>query len=222
MSESVVYAIRHSSGKQYVGSTARWKRRRSEHLGRLRSGRHCNKHLQSAWAKYGEAEFSFVVLEVVDDPAQLIAREQHWIDATSAVSDGYNLCAEAGSRRGIPHTEEHKAKISAAKQGHRHSAATKERIRAARATQTASVAEMHAANRGRPRDEATRQKIAASHRGKEVSAATRAKIREANLGKKQTPETRQKRAEALRAAWARKKALLEGPGEALEDDFGDD
>lgn len=95
MSELVIYAIRHTSGKQYIGSTARWSTRQREHRGRLRAGRHCNPHLQAAWNKHGEDQFEFVVLEVISSTEQLIPREQHWIDHTRACAEGYNLLAQA-------------------------------------------------------------------------------------------------------------------------------
>ena len=217
MSDSVVYAIQHVSGKQYVGSTARWKRRRAEHLGSLRSGRHCNKHLQAAWAKHGEAEFSFVVLEVVPDAEDLLRREQHWMDHLRAVEDGYNLCVEAGSRRGVPHSQEHRARISEAKQGHRHSDETKAHIRAARAAQTMrpeAMAKTHAANRGKPRSADTRAKIAASHAGKKLSEATKAKLVAANLGRKDSPETRARKSAAATAWRAKRRAQEQGIADA--------
>lgn len=208
-SQTVVYAIRHVSGKQYIGSTARWKRRKAEHLGRLRSGRHCNNHLQNAWALYGEAEFEFVVLETIANPTELLTREQYWIDTTQAVATGYNLLVQAGSRRDTPLTAEHRAKISAAKVGHAHSPETVERIKLARARQVmdpTAMAKTHAAVRGKPRDEATRAKISTAHAGKRLSDETRAKLAAVNTGKRLSDETRAKQSAALKAHWAAKRA----------------
>ncbi len=209
MNSAVIYAIRHRSGKQYVGSTARWAQRQREHRGRLRAGRHCNPHLQAAWAKYGEDAFEFVVLEIVADLNLLLIREQHWIDATQAYARGYNLLVQAGSRRGTPHSPQHRARISAAKAGHIHTEAAKELIREARAKQVMrpeAMAKTHAAVRGVPRSAEVRLRIAAAHAGKKLSEETKAKLRAANLGSKDSPETRARKSAALKAAWARKKA----------------
>lgn len=209
VSELVIYAIRHTSGKQYIGSTARWSTRQREHRGRLRAGRHCNPHLQAAWNKHGEDQFEFVVLEVISSTEQLIPREQHWIDHTRACAEGYNLLAQAGSRRGTPHTPEHCAKISAAKRGRPHTDETKALIREARARQTMdpnAMARTHAAVRGRARPADVRTKISAAHMGKTVSETTKAKLRAANLGNKDSAETRARKSAALKAAWARKRA----------------
>jgi group I intron endonuclease len=103
-----VYRIRNLvNGKVYIGSTAsdlayRWR----EHRKRLRGGQHGNRHLQSAWNKYGEHNFIFEVIEncLRDD---CVSREQSHMDACRAVGGVlYNLAPNAGTCRGVKHTEE--------------------------------------------------------------------------------------------------------------------
>lgn len=91
-----------SSDKCYVGSAINiYRRWLSHHLPDLRRGRHCNRYLQNAWKKHGEACFSVRVLELCDKP-DLVQREQHWIDILRTADNrhGYNLCPLAGSSLG--------------------------------------------------------------------------------------------------------------------------
>jgi group I intron endonuclease len=67
--------------------------------------------------------FIFVVLEKVPDKWDLLNREQVWIDALNAVTDGYNCTPTAGSCLGNIHPPETRAKISAKKRGIKLSAA---------------------------------------------------------------------------------------------------
>ena len=79
---SGVYQIRNErNGKVYIGSTVRFATRASQHLSRLRREKHGNKHLLSAWKKYGEASFVFEILELVDDKVLRRRREQEIIDS---------------------------------------------------------------------------------------------------------------------------------------------
>lgn len=76
-----VYCIRNpENGRIYVGATtkpiiARWNKHREE----LYSGSHSNTLLLSDWQSYGETAFVFEVLEVVDDPDSVFAREGYWL-----------------------------------------------------------------------------------------------------------------------------------------------
>ena len=66
-----IYQIRNkNNGKVYIGQVYATKganRRWLEHRAALRKGNHYNPHLQSAWNKYGEVNFSFEILEVVEN-----------------------------------------------------------------------------------------------------------------------------------------------------------
>jgi hypothetical protein len=64
----------------------------------LRQGKHQNKHLQSAWDKYGEYSFEFSVLEFTER-SNLLDAEQNWLDKTRAYDRryGYNIFKYAGS-----------------------------------------------------------------------------------------------------------------------------
>lgn len=119
-----IYAIRNLlDQKLYVGSAMFLERRKKEHFQALRGGYHFNRHLQCAWRRDGEANFVFEVLEIVPDRADLIAREQYYIDSLRAYDDsvGYNLRRKAESNLGIKFSPEAVAKNRAARFGKKRS-----------------------------------------------------------------------------------------------------
>jgi group I intron endonuclease len=87
-----------ANGKIYIGSAVNLRRRLEEHWHGLRGGYHHNRHLQSAWNKYGKSQFRFSVLELtgVDD---VLRAEQIWIDKTGCADRriGFNIFDVAGS-----------------------------------------------------------------------------------------------------------------------------
>jgi group I intron endonuclease len=98
---SGVYAIRNGiNQKCYVGSAVSLARRFYNHVWHLERGTHRNPKLLASWRKNGAPTFTFEVLEVVANPADLVEREQYWIDRTDAAKKGYNICAVAGSSLG--------------------------------------------------------------------------------------------------------------------------
>lgn len=92
MNQSGIYKITClPTGKLYVGSAAIFRKRRDRHWQHLREKKHDNLHLQRAWEKYGPDAFKFEVLEVIEDRALMLGREQHWIDALNTYADGFNM-----------------------------------------------------------------------------------------------------------------------------------
>lgn len=97
---SGVYQIRClPNGKIYIGSAVDLRRRWEQHRGKLRRGSHHNVHLQNAWNTYGEANFSFSILELVHEPDSLLRAEQKWLDKTESSNPdfGFNIFNTAGS-----------------------------------------------------------------------------------------------------------------------------
>lgn len=82
------------TGQIYVGSTYSLGIRKSQHFSNLRKNRHCNKYLQNSFNKYGEENFVFDVVQIVDKIEDLIFYEQKWINLTRCYIKefGYNLC----------------------------------------------------------------------------------------------------------------------------------
>lgn len=96
---NVIYKIRNLiNGNFYVGSTTNRKERWRTHRNKLRGGRHHCRHLQAAWAKYGEERFIFEVVEEVPAWDTLQAAEDVWL----VVHVGKDYCYNHGTRSGAP------------------------------------------------------------------------------------------------------------------------
>lgn len=112
MNTSGIYIIKNKiNGKFYVGSAVNIKNRWYNHVKTLKENIHKNRRLQNAWNKYGEQNFQFEILELVDDINDLINKEQYWIDILQACKNGYNLSPIAGSTLGVKFSEESKNKL---------------------------------------------------------------------------------------------------------------
>lgn len=69
-----------TTGVIYIGSTsASFKKRWGKHKQRLRHNYHENSYLQNAWNKYGEENFIFEIVEVVDNVDIVKERESYWL-----------------------------------------------------------------------------------------------------------------------------------------------
>lgn len=91
-----IYSIRCSiNGYIYIGSTTTsFQQRWGEHKRKLQNNKHPNRHLQSAWNKYGKDAFVFTVVEVIDDKPTIIAAEQFYLDVFKGDSC-YNIIETA-------------------------------------------------------------------------------------------------------------------------------
>lgn len=85
-----------TTGKFYIGSAINLKRRFEEHKTLLRHNKHHNRRLQNSWNKYGEHNFKFDVIELVEED-YLLDIEQQWIDNTNVCKIGFNLAQKAGA-----------------------------------------------------------------------------------------------------------------------------
>jgi len=174
-----IYQIRNVHNNSiYIGSAVCLARRRREHFGSLKAGRHYNKPLSRAYAKYGDGSLTFEVIEYVDNPALLVEREQHWIDT---LRPRYNAAPKAGSTLGYRYTPEQRAKLREAQIRYaRKNPRTPEfcaRMSAARKGQ--SFSESHLAN--------IRRAVALT-KGIPRTSEVRAKLSEAILRRNSTPE----------------------------------
>jgi group I intron endonuclease len=112
----VIYSIINKiNGHQYIGSAKNYYKRKSLHLRQLKNNKHHSKYLQNAWNKYGEENFTFLILEKIEK--DLILREQWWIDNSHCE---YNMCKIAGSSLGLKRSEESKEKMRQAHLGKVH------------------------------------------------------------------------------------------------------
>lgn len=186
MKKSGIYRIiNNANGRVYVGSAVNLERRRWDHFKSLKGGYHRNRFMQRAWDKYGEDQFSFEVIEYVDDKELLIEREQLHLDQLSfEVGDPnkcYNICSVAGSLLGTKRTAESRAKMSAAAMG--------------RVISEEHRAKLSAIHKGRVKSAETRAKLSAARKGRKMSAEFCRKISEAKRGTVASEETRRKMSE---------------------------
>lgn len=90
-------------GKKYIGLSRdiyeRWKQHKKE----LKCNRHINRHLQFAWNKYGEENFSFYILE--ECVSEILGeREIYYIQKYDSLnqSAGYNLTSGGDGTNDVP------------------------------------------------------------------------------------------------------------------------
>lgn len=250
---SGIYRIWHvDSGKSYIGSSVTLRRRIRDHFRDLRAGAHANPKLQRAWNAHGEDAFRCEVVEL-DEKSQLTKREQFYIDSFHAIgATGFNVVPRADRREmstetreriaaamrtpenrelmrkyatGRKHSDEAKAKVSAAARGRKHSASSRSKMSALRIGMKFSdehrrnIAAARARQRPFTKEEINRRsaRVRATYAslsderllpmrtarlGLKSSAEHCAKISAANRGRKFSEEHKA----ALRAAWAKRKS----------------
>jgi len=184
--------IETTTGKFYIGSTANTQTRWAWHRTTLHRGTHHSKHLQRAWNKYGADAFRFESVEDCTncDDAQLLAREQAWLDKTECWrrAFGFNISKSADAPwRGRKHSTETRAKMSKTRQGRVVSEETKRKIAqslSGRKRPTEVVEKMRASLQGRKLTEEHKANIGRSGLGRVVTEATRNKIAAARRGQK--------------------------------------
>jgi group I intron endonuclease len=199
--KSGIYQINIGDGF-YIGSAISLTKRRNQHFSDLRASRHANIHLQRAFNKHGSIYFEIV--EIVEDVARLIEREQFYIDT---MKPRYNIAVTAGSQLGFRHSAESRALISKVQKGRVLSPETCRKMSEAR--QGIKLSEEHrknisASKKGRknpfykagsrhpqygiPKSEQTRERISetsrtrGSHRGSNNAASKTGVLYDVNTG----------------------------------------
>ena len=103
-----IYQIKNQvNNKIYIGSSVNIKQRIAKHYALLRHDRHNNEHLQNAWSKYGEKNFSWSIIELCSEDL-LLDLEQWYIDI---LKPEYNI---QPSTTHTIHAKETKIKLSKA------------------------------------------------------------------------------------------------------------
>lgn len=153
------------TGKVYIGSAFDFVIRRTEHKYHLRRGNHHNQHLQNAWNKYGEFNFSFELIGEYK-PDDLKKQEQYWVDFYQSANPelGFNIAAI----------------ISAPMAGRNHSPETRKKI-------SESQKGIPVPSRRHKRSPESIEKTIAAHRGKKRSPEACLRIRNGKKGKPVTP-----------------------------------
>jgi len=183
-----IYEIKNiKNNRCYIGSAVDLMARKHLHYYQLRRDKHCNRHLQRSWSKYGEGSFKFSVIEVVNDRNMLIEREQFWFDSQNPE---FNICKVAGSSLGCTYSEETKKKLSIANKGNqkwlgrKHSEETKKKIGEKNRGSKARV--------GKPHSEETKEKIREARKGTKHTRESKIKIGEGRRGRKHSAEAKKK------------------------------
>lgn len=148
------------NNKFYIGSSKDLNKRLSRHKIDLRSNRHTNQHLQRSWNKYGEINFTFIIIDYCDI-SKLIEFEQFYIDL---YEPNFNMCKIANSCLGIKRSNKTKRKMSAARKGMKF---TKEHCK------NLSISKI---GKSRILTEEHKQKISMGNKGKIISLKTRRKL----------------------------------------------
>lgn len=216
---SGVYAILNIlNEKVYVGSAIHLYRRWRDHKSNLKINKSNCLLLQRAWNKYGEENFIFVVLELVEDQTKLVEIETSWIKRldSSNVELGYNILPTGYSRLGLkasnetkfkmslaakrkPKSEEMKIKLSASKMGHSVSEETRIKIGLAgigRITSEETKKKLSIAGKGRMHTIEARANMSNGAKDRKVSEEAKIKMSISRKGRKHSAETRFKMSEA--------------------------
>jgi len=111
--KSVIYSIINlKNNKMYIGSAVNFRLRYNQHMYDLRRKNHHSPHFQRSWEKYGKDNFSFEIIELVDDKTKLLEREQVWLDL---FKPEYNICKVAGSQLGRTWTLDEEKRLNISK-----------------------------------------------------------------------------------------------------------
>ena len=140
-----------ANNKIYIGSSVNIGSRLTRHRSDLKLNNHHSILLQRAFNKYNEDAFEIDVIEVLERQELLLEREQYYLDELQAYDTrfGFNIAKEAGSRLGIPVTQETKDKISQTLTGYKHSDETKEKISTSHKGKSISNEHLSAMQQGR-------------------------------------------------------------------------
>lgn len=193
-SAGIYRILNRSTGKSYIGSACDIYTRFHTHLHLLKKNTHHSPKLQHSWSKHGQTSFDHLVLEIVQDTSLLANREQHWMDAFSAVTDGYNHYPIARSSVGRRLSDETKNKISKKAIGRKVSDETKRKL---------SVA-----HKGRAQTPAQKKALALANTGRVATPEQRLQMSLIRIGVKRNPIHVEKTAAKLRGRKQTKEQIL--------------
>lgn len=100
------------NNKFYIGGSKDIEYRLKCHRRNLNHSKHINPYLQYAWNKYGEDNFTFAIVEYVENKEILPDREQWWLDETQCYNNdiGFNVRDSVGLRVSNKINQERKEK----------------------------------------------------------------------------------------------------------------
>lgn len=98
--QGIYKIVNTKNSKVYIGyASISLGDRRDSHFACLRNGYHFNKKLQEDFDKYGEENFSFEVVEVIEDKDidTFKEKEKFYIEKYNSIEEGYNITAGGDS-----------------------------------------------------------------------------------------------------------------------------
>ena len=176
---NLIYGIfNRVNGKVYIGQTNDFVRRSSEHRRWLKTkNKNENRHLISAWHKYGSENFDFIILQSNIPDLFITAYEQVYVDYYRKFKGVYNLDGPVDCpHRGTSRSQSFKEKLRNSKIGKSRPPHIQEMLR------TIGLGKKH--------NQEFRDAISKRMRGRSVSAETREKLSLGKLGRKYTEEHR--------------------------------
>ncbi len=175
-----IYRITSPSGKSYIGQTTRFKERMDRH-----SLTNSKTKLSNSIKKYGwEAHRVDILWQGECTGEQLNTLEINFIELYGTFHNGLNLTEGGEGVKGLRHSEETKAKMSAANKGKKLPPRSEE-----------TKAKISAAGRGRAQSQEARDRRSAALKGRIFSEEHKTKIRQAREGqpgRSQSEETKAK------------------------------
>lgn len=190
-----IYSKSHPD-REYYGSATDFNKRKYQHFRSLQLQQHCNNRLQNHYNKYYEDDLIMEIVEVVPLPIpydlethkkNILLREQYYLDTNQCF---FNICKTAGSKMGVPVSNETRKKLSLKNKGQKRSEDFRRR-----------ASEINKGNKiwlGRNHSMDSRQKISQVQIGKTLSEEHRKNISKGSMGRVQTEETRKKLSEATK------------------------
>lgn len=170
MLERVIYQIKNiENGKRYIGSTKNKEERWNYHKKSLKNKNHINPYLQRSWNAHGKENFEFSVLEKVDKEADLLEKEQEYLDKEKPEYNILKNVELTPVQKGSGCREETIEKIRKALEGKEASKKTREKL--------------SRAFKNREFTEEWKEKISEALKGREITEEWKEKISEANKGK---------------------------------------
>lgn len=155
------------NNKVYIGQSINIKQRLSEHKSKLRGNYHNNYHLQKAWNKYGEDNFTFEIFKICGEDL-LDSKEIYWINYYNSINGDYGYNSESGGHKNKHLSELHRQKISKSHKGKKVSDKTKRKISENSKGKKKSEemkSKLREANLGKKHSEETKQKISKNKKG---------------------------------------------------------
>jgi group I intron endonuclease len=176
--------VNKENNNSYIGQSVSLKNRKYFHFRNLEVGRHKNKHLQSAYNKYGKENFIYYIIlecpiEKLNDMEIYYIKELH----SNKSEWGYNITWGGDGTRGVSPSEETRQLMRLAKLGGHASDETR--------------ALLSAIKMGHGCSDETRKKLRDKKLGTTVSEETKKKIREKLTGTILPVEIRKKISDTL-------------------------